>query len=87
MKTPIAHTKRAEYQKIGLLDQDLYDQDRKLPERSVSIKRGLKSVTVRVPLALLGSPQRILTSARTFLGEVPLDWTSWRILQLPVPRE
>lgn len=69
--------------RFGPIGHALYDQHRLLPQRSVRIMRQLKRVTIQVPLALLGNPQRILTSARTSLGEVSLDWASWRILELP----
>jgi len=39
-----------------------------------------------VPLAALGRPERAFVSARTSVAEVPLDWTSWRVLELPAPR-
>jgi LmbE family N-acetylglucosaminyl deacetylase len=51
-------------------------------------KHGLKVVSSRrekkiwVPLELLGRPQIILTSARTYTTKVPLDWASWRIIEL-----
>jgi LmbE family N-acetylglucosaminyl deacetylase len=52
-------------------------------------KHGLKVISSRrekkiwVPLELLGNPQIILTSARTYTTKVPLDWASWRIIELP----
>ena len=39
-----------------------------------------KSISLRVPLAALGNPDRILISARTSRAEVPFDWVAWRIL-------
>jgi len=44
--------------------------------------RGPRTLTIRIPLAALGMPEKILTSASTYLGEVPLDWASWRVLDL-----
>jgi hypothetical protein len=35
-----------------------------------------------MPLEILGYPQRILTSAQSYLAEVPLDWVSWQIVTL-----
>ena len=68
--------------KFGALLQEVYDQDRKLPQDILSIRRKPKRLTIRVPLRVLGDPQRVLTSARTSFGEVPLDWASWRILAI-----
>ncbi|MBI3996405.1 MAG: PIG-L family deacetylase [Candidatus Omnitrophica bacterium] len=66
--------------KLWALDYGVYDQDRKLAKSSVTVSRQPKQITIRVPLDLLGRPQRLLTSARTYLGNVPLDWSSWRIM-------
>ena len=68
--------------RVGAIGYSVFDQDRTLPPDTLQVTRQLKSVTLRVPLAVLGSPHRILTSARTYLGEVPLDWSSWRVLEL-----
>ncbi|MBI3319559.1 MAG: PIG-L family deacetylase [Candidatus Omnitrophica bacterium] len=67
---------------FGPIAHAIYDQNRLLPQQNVIIKRHFKRLTVQVPLALLGYPQRILTSARTSLGDVSLDWASWRIVEL-----
>lgn len=71
--------------KIGALSHEVFDQDRLLPNKAVTLSRGLRQITLRVSLETLGEPQRILTSARTYLGELPLDWVSWRVLELPSP--
>ena len=60
--------------KIGALGHEVADQDRTLPDGTIQITRRPTQFTIRVPLAVLGDPQRILTSARTYIGEVPLDW-------------
>lgn len=70
--------------KLGMIDYDVLDQNRKLSHSSVVVRRQPKEITVRIPLAALGGPTKILTSARTYLGEVPLDWVSWRILDFPL---
>jgi hypothetical protein len=54
-----------------------------MPATDVSVTRAPGQITLRVPLAVLGDPQRILFSARTYLGDVPLDSTEWRALSLP----
>lgn len=68
---------------FGEFQHAVYDQDRALPDGTVQITRTPRQLTVRVPLESLGTPQKILTSARTYLGEVPLDWTSWETLNVP----
>ena len=67
---------------FGEFQHTVYDQDRELPNGTVGIHREARQLTVRVPLETLGGPQKILTSARTSLGEVPLDWTSWETLDV-----
>ncbi|MDD5492778.1 MAG: PIG-L family deacetylase [bacterium] len=41
-----------------------------------------EEIFIEIPLALLGNPDYILTSARNLLGEFPLDDTAWRILAI-----
>ena len=67
---------------FSALTQRLFDQDRPLPSAGIRVSRKFRRFTIRIPLEALGRPQRILTSARTYLGEVPLDWTSWRVVEL-----
>lgn len=45
-----------------------------------------ESISVSVPLSVLGNPDRILISAQTSRAEVPFDWVAWRILVLPLNR-
>ena len=71
---------------IGPVTARVYDGDRPLSGAGVELSREPKRVTVRIPLAALGNPDRILTSARTYLGEVPLDWVAWRVLSLSSER-
>ena len=68
--------------RFGEGSQALYDQERRLPQDALQVNRQSRGLTLRVPLTLLGDPQRVLVSARTYLGGVPLDWVSWRILEL-----
>jgi len=68
--------------KLGALSHKVLDQDQVIANAGITVERQPTQVTVRIPLTLLGDPQRILTSARTSLGELPLDWISWRVLEL-----
>ena len=68
--------------KFGAFGHEVYDQDQKLSQDAVQVNRQPGEITIRVPLEVLGNPQKILTSARTYLGDVPLDWVSWRVLDL-----
>jgi len=67
---------------IGHVEETVLDRLRPLPRSNVSLERAAREIKVRVPLTLLGSPERLLVSARTQLGEVPLDWASWRIIEI-----
>jgi LmbE family N-acetylglucosaminyl deacetylase len=67
---------------LGETQSRVYDQDVALDDRSVGIERRAGRVAVRIPLRTLGNPRRILTSARTYIGVVPLDWASWRVLNI-----
>ena len=68
--------------KAGAASDTVLDQDQVLARSGIQVIRKPRQVTVRIPLDALGNPRRILTSARTYFGEVPLDWVSWRVLEL-----
>ncbi|HOD12629.1 MAG TPA: PIG-L family deacetylase [Candidatus Omnitrophota bacterium] len=68
--------------RFGTLWHKVFDQRKQIKGKGVVIKRSAKKITVRIPLDLLGKPEKIFTSANTYLGAVPLDWVSWRILDL-----
>lgn len=41
-----------------------------------------EDIFIEVPLYILGNPDYILTSARNLLGQLPLDDTAWRVLEI-----
>jgi LmbE family N-acetylglucosaminyl deacetylase len=68
--------------RLGALKHRIFDKGQELPGNILDVTREGKRISLRIPLEIIGNPQKILFSARTYLGEVPLDWTSWRILEL-----
>ena len=68
--------------KIGAVKHQCLNRTFLLPGETVSLSRKAREVTVRISLKTLGNPDRILTSARTYMGDVPLDWVSWRVLDM-----
>ena len=68
--------------RLGVLSYSVYDQNKRLDQQVVQVTRNTNDVTITVPLKLLGYPQKILTSARTSLGNFPLDNASWVVVEL-----
>ncbi len=68
--------------KLGLAYRQVVDQNDPLPNNLFQVKRTAKEVTLRVPLEMMGNPEKIFFSARTYLADIPLDWAAWRILDL-----
>jgi LmbE family N-acetylglucosaminyl deacetylase len=68
---------------IGVTGHKVLDQDRALPRHSCEVIRHARQITIKTPLSVLGNPDRILTSARTAFGDIPMDWVSWRVLHMP----
>jgi len=62
---------------------EVLDQARPCPPGLVSVKRSGADIRLRIPLEALGSPDRLLAGARTYLNDVPLDWVAWRVLRVP----
>jgi len=69
--------------KVGELGHSITDNGRRLDGESVSVVCTAQEIAFRVPLRVLGEPRYLLTSARSALAELPLDWLSWRVLTLP----
>ena len=67
--------------RLGVLSYSVYDQNKRLEQDVVQVARSPNDVTIRVPFKLLGFPQRILTSAKTSLGNFPLDNASWVVIE------
>ncbi len=68
--------------RLGDNSYTVYDQARRIEQASIRVKRTSNEVTIAVPLKLLNHPDKILTSARTYLGNVPLDSASWIAVEL-----
>ena len=59
------------------------DLSTELPEDSVELLGdGGDGLALRIPLSLLGDPEKILTGSRMAKGSLPVDWTAWRVLDL-----
>jgi GlcNAc-PI de-N-acetylase len=67
--------------KVSASDHEVYDRSRRLARERVAIQRGSMRTSVRIPLELIGNPNRILATVRTHVGDLPVDWTAWRILE------
>jgi LmbE family N-acetylglucosaminyl deacetylase len=68
---------------IGELRHEVLDQDRKLPKEAVQIHRRGQELTLRIPMKVLGDPQRLLTCVHTYYLDVdPLDWAEWRVVEI-----
>ncbi len=61
----------------------VFDKGNLLAKQRVKVISSRREKKIWVPLELLGYPQIILTVARTYTVKVPLDWVSWRIVELP----
>lgn len=68
--------------RIGKKNVRITNQTQKMSSHSVTVSRAPKEITVKVPLNILDNPDYLLTGTRAYLGQVPLDWTSWRTLYL-----
>jgi hypothetical protein len=55
----------------------IYDGNGELPPNSVSIVENPTRIEFRVPLSLLGDPERVQMAVQTHFGYVPLDNVPW----------
>ncbi|MGE5602986.1 MAG: PIG-L deacetylase family protein [Nitrososphaerales archaeon] len=66
--------------RLGALSHAILDQSRPLNDAGVMVSRSTEEIAIRVPLSLLSNPDRAFVSARTYLGDMPLDSSVWRVL-------
>ena len=66
----------------GTLRHRVFSGEKVIPWSSVKVRRRPHSITVWIPLTLLGRPERVLVSARSLLV-FPLDWATWHVLEVP----
>ncbi|TAN39203.1 MAG: PIG-L family deacetylase [Verrucomicrobia bacterium] len=67
---------------LGEFHYNVFDQTRQLPSETVTLERHAREIMVHIPLKLLGDPERVLATARTYLADLPLDAEAWRVLDL-----
>ena len=79
---PFAHMPKLQI-KVGMFHVSVSDRARRFNPKQVRVIRRPKEIVLRVPLQLLGDPQKILISAHTSsFGGIPLDRGSWRVVDL-----
>ena len=67
---------------IGPRRHAAFDQQLRLPDGAVAVERRGRRMLVRVPLATLGGPDRVLVGGRTTLADVPMAGLPWRVVTL-----
>ena len=60
----------------------IYDRGQELAVGSVIVSGTPTRSEVRIPLSLLGDPERVLVTAQTSIGDIPLDNIPWVFLTL-----
>ena len=70
------------YMDLSVNGYNVYNGGQLLPSDSVKVIATPNRSEVRVPLALLGSPERLMVSAQTLVGDIPLDNIPWVFLVL-----
>ena len=66
--------------KFGTLGYEIYDQNKKLSKNLLNIKRKPKDIVLSLSLSAIGNPERIFLSAETYIADIPLDSSPWRII-------
>jgi LmbE family N-acetylglucosaminyl deacetylase len=67
---------------VNLSGLTIKDKNHRLPAKSAIYTSEGKVLTFRIPLSILGNPERILTTAKTSVYNLTLDETAWRELDL-----
>jgi len=80
------HRPFAEMPKIRIITRHtrlkIFDGKKILPTDGVALELQRKELTIRVPLALLGNPDFVLASLKTYAGVLPVNAVSFRKITL-----
>ncbi|MEI6563773.1 MAG: PIG-L family deacetylase [bacterium] len=67
---------------VGILGYTVHNQHLRLPGKYVTVSHHKRDIEAEIPFDLLEHPERLFICARTYLGDIPLDWVSWRLVEL-----
>ena len=65
--------------KVDLNNYSVYDQKTPIPKENCEVKKTSTEIIIKIPLKIIGNPDKILFSARTAMGPLSLDLMPWRI--------
>jgi len=68
--------------RFGAVRYRVFDQTLPVNTKLIKVSRKPREINIRVPVNLLGRPERVLTSVHIYSLDVALDWVSWRILEI-----
>ena len=79
---PFAQMPKAHIQ-VGRLDTRVTDLGQTVPhDGNVTVTRRAHELDIAIPWETLNAPQHVMISARTYLGDIPLDWSDWRVVRI-----
>lgn len=58
------------------------DRGKPIDSKEAAIEKKENSVTVKIPLKILGDPKYILASVNTYTANLPSDFNAWRVIKL-----
>jgi LmbE family N-acetylglucosaminyl deacetylase len=67
---------------VSAFGHEVSDQNTPLPTAGADVTHAEKLVTVRLPLAVLGNPQRLFAGAETIVADLLMHPAAWRIVEL-----
>ena len=68
--------------KYSLAGCDLYDQSLKISGDLLELKKEEKKITLSFPFEILEKPEKIIIGTKLYTGEILVDWTPWKILEV-----
>lgn len=68
--------------KLSLVHHQVYDQDISLASDRIGVTRQGRHIGIRMPLELMGDPERVFASVQAAAGAIPLAWSAWQVFEL-----
>ncbi len=66
--------------RVGLDGLSVYDKRKRIAHKDIQLTVKDKELLFRVPLSVMGNPDRVMTTAKTWVYDLTQDETAWRIL-------
>ncbi len=68
--------------RVGMLKYEVFNGNKRLDNTTIELVRRNGNIYIKMPVAIMSNAEKLLVSASSYLEELSLDWTGWRIVDV-----